>query len=159
MALSGDEPERLPGGFVNSVVRVGATVRRSASPSGGFVQNLVRYLEHCQWSGAPRHLGFDDRGRAILTFLGGHVAWEETQPAEVRSDESLAAVARLVRQFHRPGGERRGEGGAREGQEADGRRLEQAQGQGQEAWLVARGRPAACSWPEERRRPWLGLTS
>jgi hypothetical protein len=98
--LSGDEPERLPGGFVNGAVRVGDTVRRAASPSGGFVQDLLRYLEHCQWSGAPRHLGFDDRGREILTFVGGHVAWEETQPAEVRSDESLAAVARLVRQFH-----------------------------------------------------------
>ena len=31
---------------------------------------------------------------------GGFVAWETTQPAEVRSEASLVAVAQLVRQFH-----------------------------------------------------------
>jgi aminoglycoside phosphotransferase (APT) family kinase protein len=98
--LRGDEPERLPGGFVAGVVRVGDTVRRSVSPSSGFVRDLLRYLEHCHWSGAPRHLGVDDQGREVLTFLAGHVAWEEMQPAEVRSDGSLAGAARLVRQFH-----------------------------------------------------------
>ena len=66
----------------------------------GSFADLLRRLERCRWSGAPRHLGFDERGREILTFLAGHVAWEETRPAEVGSDESLAAVARLVRQFH-----------------------------------------------------------
>jgi hypothetical protein len=83
--LGGDEPERLPGGFVNGVVRVGDTVRRSASPSSGFVHDLLRYLEHCQWSGAPRHLGFDDQGREMLTFLVGHVACEEIQSCVLQS--------------------------------------------------------------------------
>ncbi|MEV0607890.1 phosphotransferase [Polymorphospora rubra] len=96
-----DEPERpLPGGFVNTVVRVGDTVRRPATAASGFVRDLLRHLERCRWTGAPRHLGFDDRGREILTFIEGHVAWEEYQPADVRSDESLVAAARLVREFH-----------------------------------------------------------
>ncbi|MBE1489629.1 phosphotransferase [Plantactinospora soyae] len=98
--MSGDEPELLSGGFVNVVVRVGDTVRRPVSPSSGFVRDVLGFLEHCQWPGAPRHLGFDDQGREVLTFLAGHVAWEKAQPAEVRSDQGLVAVSRLVRQLH-----------------------------------------------------------
>ncbi|GIG93291.1 phosphotransferase [Plantactinospora endophytica] len=98
--MSGAEPELLPGGFVSAVVRVGDTVRRPVSPSGGFVRDLLEFFGRCRWPGAPRHLGFDEQGREVLTFLAGHVAWEEAQPAEVRSDESLVAVARLVRQLH-----------------------------------------------------------
>ncbi|MFC6023777.1 phosphotransferase [Plantactinospora solaniradicis] len=100
MEISGAEPELLPGGFVNAVVRVDDTVRRRVSPSGGFVRDLLEFLGRCRWPGAPRHLGFDEQGREVLTFLAGHVAWEESQPADVRSDESLVAVARLVRQLH-----------------------------------------------------------
>jgi hypothetical protein len=93
------EKERpLPGGFVNGVVRVGDTVRRPAQPP--FVPDLLRHFERHGWSGAPRYLGVDDRGREVLTYLDGHVAWEKEQPADVRSDGSLVAVARLVRQFH-----------------------------------------------------------
>lgn len=95
------EPERpLPGGFVSGVVRVADTVRRPVPAAAGFVRDLLRYLEQRGWSGAPRYLGVDEQGREILTFIDGHVAWEKTQPAEVRSEESLVAVARLVRQFH-----------------------------------------------------------
>jgi aminoglycoside phosphotransferase (APT) family kinase protein len=36
----------------------------------------------------------------MLTYLDGHVAWEPAQPDAVTSDESLARVARLVREFH-----------------------------------------------------------
>jgi hypothetical protein len=96
-----EEPERpLRGGFVNAVVRVGDTVRRPAPKAAGFVRDLLRYLEGCRWPGAPRYLGVDERGREILTFIEGHVAWEASQPADVRSAESLVRVAQLLRQFH-----------------------------------------------------------
>jgi aminoglycoside phosphotransferase (APT) family kinase protein len=88
----------LAGGFVNQVVRVGDTVRRPPSPA--YTRELLRHLEACHWAGAPRRLGLDERGREVLTFIDGHVAWEPDQPPAVRSQESLAAVARLVRQFH-----------------------------------------------------------
>ncbi|MFD7863652.1 phosphotransferase [Streptomyces sp. NPDC059783] len=42
----------------------------------------------------------DDEGREVLSYVKGHVAWEPCQPAGVSSDESLATVARLVREFH-----------------------------------------------------------
>lgn len=90
----------LPGGFVNAVVRVGDTVRRPASARTNFVGDLLRLLEAGGWSGAPRYLGVDETGREVLSHLDGHVAWESRQPAAVSSDESLVAVARLVREFH-----------------------------------------------------------
>lgn len=90
----------LPGGFVNAVARVGDTVRRPASPRAAFVERLLRLFETRGWAGAPRHLGVDEKGREVLGYLDGHVAWEPRQPAAVSSDESLAAVARLVREFH-----------------------------------------------------------
>ncbi|WP_086766648.1 phosphotransferase [Streptomyces bobili] len=90
----------LPGGFVNAVTRVGNTVRRPASAGTRFVADLLRLLEAGGWGGAPRYLGVDDEGREVLSYLGGHVAWEPRQPAAVSSDESLATVARLVREFH-----------------------------------------------------------
>lgn len=71
----------LPGGFVNAVIRVGDTVRRPPSPNAGFVHDLLDHLERHGWTGAPRYLGTDADGREILSFLEGHVAWEDRQPA------------------------------------------------------------------------------
>ena len=94
--------EHLPGGFVTTVVRVGDTVRRPPSANAAFVHDLLRFLEGRGWAGAPRFLGVDEQGREVLSHLEGHVPWApgEDQPPAVTSDESLAAVARLVRQLH-----------------------------------------------------------
>src|SRR5262245_58072108 len=91
---------RLPGGFVSDVVRVGATVRRKASPNTGFVRELLDLFAERGWQSAPRFHGFDADGREVLDYLEGHVAWDGPQPAGVECDESLAMVAQLVRQFH-----------------------------------------------------------
>jgi aminoglycoside phosphotransferase (APT) family kinase protein len=90
----------LPGGFVNAVARAGDTVRRPPPANAAFVHALLRHLEGHGWPGAPRYLGTDAEGREVLSFVDGHVAWEDGQPPEVGADESLAAVARLVRQLH-----------------------------------------------------------
>ena len=89
----------LPGGFINSVVRVGDTVRRGLGARAEFVHQLLRHFEKHGWTGAPRLLGVDEHGREVLTFLDGHVAWESPTD-RVSSAESLAQVARLVRRFH-----------------------------------------------------------
>jgi hypothetical protein len=94
------QTEPLPGGFVNTVVRIGDTVRRAPPARAAFVRDLLGHLERHGWGGAPRHLGVDERGREVLSYLDGHVAWEAEQPAGVRSAASLVAVARLVREFH-----------------------------------------------------------
>ncbi|AXK34808.1 trifolitoxin immunity protein [Streptomyces armeniacus] len=92
----------LPGGFVSTPVRVGDTVRRAPSPRAEYVRRLLDFLAAAGWDGAPRHLGTDDEGREVLSYLPGHVAWEPPaqQPPAVGSDEGVAEVAALVREFH-----------------------------------------------------------
>lgn len=85
---------------MSAVVRVGGTVRRPPPADAPFVRDLLRLFARHGWPGAPAFLGTDERGRDILSFLDGHVAWQPVQPSAVTSDESLAAVARLVREFH-----------------------------------------------------------
>jgi hypothetical protein len=94
------DEQRLPGGFVTSVVRAGNTVRRSPPEDPQFVRALLRWFEQHDWNGAPRFLGTDERGREVLSFIDGHVAWEPVQPPSVTSDASLARLAALVREFH-----------------------------------------------------------
>jgi Phosphotransferase enzyme family len=92
--------QRLPGGFVTGVVRVGDTVRRQPSADAEFAHALLGWFERRGWSGAPRFLGTDEGGREVLSFIDGHVAWEPVQPPSVTSEASLARVAVLVREFH-----------------------------------------------------------
>jgi len=89
----------LIGGWVTSgVVRVGQTVRRPRTSNAPFVERLLCHLEQAGFEAAPRHLGLDDQGREILTFIEGDV------PSDCRTvvwrDEQLAAIAELLRRFH-----------------------------------------------------------
>lgn len=88
----------LPGGNVNSVVRVGETVRRPLSPA--FTREVLGFLGRRGWSGAPRFIGVDEKGREILSFVEGYVAWEDEPPPDAVCDQSLAMMAGLVREFH-----------------------------------------------------------
>ncbi|MBW6435635.1 aminoglycoside phosphotransferase family protein [Actinoplanes hulinensis] len=93
------DEEMLPGGFIAGAVRVGDTVHKAPPADPGFVHGLLRHLEG--WGGAPRFLGSDGQGRAVLGYLDGVVPWERgVPPGYVRSDRNLRAVARLLREFH-----------------------------------------------------------
>jgi len=92
--------QRMPGGFVNEVVRVGDTLRRPVSPATPFVRRLLEHLRRRGSAVAPRFLGIDDRNREILSFVDGHVAWQPRQPPQVRDERSLVGVAHLVRELH-----------------------------------------------------------
>ncbi|MEV6980852.1 phosphotransferase [Sphaerisporangium sp. NPDC051017] len=94
------EEIRLAGGFVNDVVRVGETVRRSLTGRSGFVHALLEHFERRGWGGAPRFLGVDEQGREVLSYLPGDVPWEPERAPWVSSDKSLVRVAELVREFH-----------------------------------------------------------
>ncbi|WP_163508765.1 phosphotransferase [Fodinicola acaciae] len=89
----------LVGGFVNEVVRVGDTVRRVPGERAGFVHRLLRHFEERGWEGAARLLGIDERGREVLSYVDGHVAWRSPTDG-VDALETLEQVARLVREFH-----------------------------------------------------------
>lgn len=87
----------LTGGRITEgVVRVGDTVRRPVKPGAVDLAQLLGHLQHQGFAGAPRHLGVDERGRAILNYLEGEV------PTDLGhyDDSQLAAAARLLRRFH-----------------------------------------------------------
>jgi hypothetical protein len=89
---------RLTGGRITTaVVRVGDTVRRPVKPNSHFVRTLLTLLHERGFDAAPRYLGSDEHGREVFSFLRGDV------PPELDAaipDKTLAAAARLIRQFH-----------------------------------------------------------
>jgi hypothetical protein len=92
------EPEEiLPGGNVSGeVVRVGATVRKRATPATSAVEALLGYLNAAGFAAAPRTLGRDDRGRHVLEYIPGSLA--DTLPPLDR--DGLHRVGKVVRGLH-----------------------------------------------------------
>jgi len=90
--------QALPGGFVGDATLVEGTVRKAPPGDAAFVHRLLRHFEARRWDGAPRYLGTDEQGRDVLSFVDGEVPWRAGE--EIRTEESLVEVARLVRRFH-----------------------------------------------------------
>ncbi|HEY9523057.1 MAG TPA: phosphotransferase [Thermopolyspora sp.] len=80
-------------------MRVGDTVRRPVRPSTPAVHAFLRYLAAAGFDGAPRVLGVDAAGREVLSYLPGCTATRPL-PAYAVSDETLIALARLLRRMH-----------------------------------------------------------
>ncbi len=95
------EPENeqlLAGGAqTTGVVRVGATVRRPAHPRSIFVDELLRGLEAVGFDGASRALGYDARGRQVVSYVEGSVP--RVSPFGL-SDGQLRSAAGLVLRYH-----------------------------------------------------------
>ncbi|MGD0699719.1 MAG: phosphotransferase [Trebonia sp.] len=90
----------LTGGNMSSgVVRVGDTVRRPAGPWTPAVHALLGHLHAVGFHGAPRPLGIDERGREVLTFVPGTVAWPDGF-YQLDGDGQLRRAVRLIRDFH-----------------------------------------------------------
>jgi hypothetical protein len=98
----------LGGGRVTGAVRVGDMVRRGTGPWTPTVHGYLRHLSERGFRGAPRILGFDERGREILTFVEGEVpsdsSWElgtpTPMPADALTDDALSACGSLIRELH-----------------------------------------------------------
>jgi hypothetical protein len=91
----------LPGGYTTGAILVGDVVHKPASPWTSTVHALLRHLEDAGFDGAPRALGFDDRGREMLTYLPGEtVGGKAPWPAWVYLDSTLVQVGRWLRRVH-----------------------------------------------------------
>jgi Phosphotransferase enzyme family len=94
-------PEQpLAGGYVSAVVRVDSTVRRAPGPNMAFVRRLLGLLEQAGFDGAPQYLGTDSQAREILSFIDGHVPWQDAHSCGAQTDAALEAAARLLRRCH-----------------------------------------------------------
>jgi hypothetical protein len=85
------------GAQTEGLVRVGDTTRRPAHHRAGYVDALLRHLATVGFLGAPRPLGYDDRGRHILTFIEGEVP--STSPYRL-SDQRICSATALIKAFH-----------------------------------------------------------
>ena len=89
--------EPLQGGNVGGAVRIGPTVRRPTGPWTPAVHRLLRHLEAAGLDGIPRVLGFDDRGREVLTHLPGRIIAADV---EEPSTGVLRDAVQWLRRFH-----------------------------------------------------------
>jgi thiamine kinase-like enzyme len=90
--------QKLDGGNMTTVSRVGDTVRRTAGPWTKQIHALLLHLRSKGINEAPTPLGFDEQGREILTFIPGMVGHFPTP--ELRSDAILISAAQLLRRIH-----------------------------------------------------------
>lgn len=90
-----DFEERLDGN-VAGVWRVGDTVRRVAGP---WTPSVHALLEHAgpRLTAVPRVLGFDERGREVLTYLPGRVV---NIDVEMLSSGQIRSIVEWTRSFH-----------------------------------------------------------
>ncbi|MCA0983240.1 phosphotransferase [Halobacillus yeomjeoni] len=94
-----DNEERLAGGNVSDVYRVGATVRRELKPESRKVHKLLKHLEYKGFTYAPRYIGIDEKGREILTFIEGK-AGNDPNKEYMWSEGNLIEIARMLRRYH-----------------------------------------------------------
>lgn len=88
----------LGGDVTEGVVRVGDTVRRPTVPNADLIHALLLHLERVGFDGAPRFLGIDATGRAVLTFIAGEVAGRPHQPW-IAGEDRLISLGRFLRRL------------------------------------------------------------
>jgi len=88
------------GGSHSAAVRVGRAVRRVGRPWSPATLDLLRHLEGVGFTGAPRALGFDDRGREVLTFVDGESADHLPDDRWISRDDALVHLGALLRAYH-----------------------------------------------------------
>ena len=101
--------EILYGGNTSVVVRVGDTVRRHTGHWTPAVHDLLAHLKSVGFADAPTVLGFDDRGREVLSFVTGEVGTFASSDLRLSPGgptdwfctiEACAAIGEWLRRFH-----------------------------------------------------------
>ena len=94
------QPVEVPldgGNTTGGVVRVGDTVRRPATAASGTVHAFLAHLNAVGYPGAPRTLGFDERGRHVVEYVEGAILMPFVHP---EPQAALRRVGRLLRDLH-----------------------------------------------------------
>jgi len=94
--------QQLTGGFLtNSVTRNGDTVRRSPGPWSPAVHAWLAHLDKLQARVAPSPIELDVANRVeTLSYLHGAVPSGGASPPYLWREDTLKAVAHLIRHFH-----------------------------------------------------------
>lgn len=90
----------MSGGFVNEIHLVGDTIRRTAGPWTPAVHSLLRFLEQVGFGGVPRVLGFDERGREVLSYLSGRTPEWDRWPDVLIHGDGLEQLGAYLRRYH-----------------------------------------------------------
>lgn len=102
MGQDDEEEVVLAGSRLNRVVRIGDTVRRPAGPWTPAVHDLLRHVRANGFSLAPEPLGFDDRGREILSYIPGSTVGDDLPwPGWVWDETMLTEIGRATALYHR----------------------------------------------------------
>lgn len=92
-----EREERLKGGnTAESVVRLGSTVRKPATPSTPAVQSFVAHLRALGFQAAPRPLGIDEQNRQVWEYVPGSL-WHSRK---THSLSDLRRVGGMIRDLH-----------------------------------------------------------
>jgi hypothetical protein len=93
--------EQLEGGITNAgaVTRDGDQVVRPATANATSVHDFLTKIRSNGFIGVPASFGLDGDGRHRLEFVDGDVP-STPYPPWAQTDDALASVARLLRQFH-----------------------------------------------------------
>ena len=97
--MAGATDEEVMVGGVNTVARVGDTVRRPTGPWTPAVHALLTHLKARGFQGSPGVHGFDEQRREILDFVEGRVL-DYPLPDSVLTDDALRSVGELLREYH-----------------------------------------------------------
>jgi hypothetical protein len=95
-----DETELQGGSLSSGVTRAGGMVHRPVGEWTPTIHALLRHLEAAGFGGAPKVLGFDERGWEVLEYLEGDVPWPEAHKRLLGTDEAMFGVGQLLREFH-----------------------------------------------------------
>ncbi|CAN5899849.1 hypothetical protein BH20ACT6_BH20ACT6_01380 [soil metagenome] len=87
----------LPGGNVGGSVRIGPTVRRPTGPWTPAVHALLGHVRARGLDAVPRVLGFDSRGREVLTYVEGRAS----DPDEEVPDDQVVQTGAWLARYHR----------------------------------------------------------
>ncbi|GLO66092.1 MULTISPECIES: aminoglycoside phosphotransferase family protein [Oceanobacillus] len=94
-----ENEERLTGGNLSNVYRLGETTRRELKAESTKIHKLLKHLENKGFSYAPKFLGIDEKGREILSFIEGE-AGNYPLKEYMWSNDVLKEIAKMLRLYH-----------------------------------------------------------